>query len=253
MILALLLAWPITAALLLTLVVLCLLWTEHEFVSSLVVVAATALGIYAIYEAGHVGTSVTVGQIATYIGAYIGIGFVFTVPKWWLWAQKMGRKFQATKAAWVASDPQRKDQFTDRFVREKLNRDEQRIMDNTQNGFASFGSTEDRDALNAKLSILKVEANAAWEVKRQEDFVEEWNARYSKSVMKVRQIEDGSYDVFYDKPVLVGYLTSWVLNWPFYGLLLLIEDFVAEVINWFADRIGKTFRNIARRAFNPAV
>ena len=83
-------------------------------------------------------------------------------------------------------------------------------------------------------------------------FAEHWNTNYSKDVMMVKTglTDAATATVYYEKPALVYYLTNWIINWPFYAMLLAIEDFIVEIVNWFADRVGKTFSNIATKAFN---
>lgn len=255
-ILAFVLAWPILVGVAALVIILALLYTEHEFISSAFVIALAALGIFLVAEAGHLGTSVTIGQITSYIGIYIAAGFAFTIPKWWLWAQKMGRKFTGQYEAWLSKEGERKQQWVNEKVSRGLSREEDRFI-----GYGAIQQDYDRldaevraqvDAARAKRTLLTQQAETAYKV-NDEEFITQWNGYYSKGVMKVRAGTDGQkWDVFYDKPTLVGYLTSWILNWPFYGALLVIEDFIAEAVNYFADHVGKTFRNIANKAFNAS-
>lgn len=232
-------AWPILISLAFAAIIMVLLVTEHEFFSSVLLVLLTVAGILLMYNQG---VAIGIGQLAMYIGIYIAGGFIFTMPKWYLWAQKMGRKFQAYKDAAAASEPGRKADYIERFVNERLSFTERRLQET--------GGSVEAETVKAKISILKVEAATSWGAYDKKEFITDWNVNSSKGVMKIKALDDGTYDVFYHKETLVGYLISWVLNWPFYLVLLLIEDFVIEVANWFADRVGKIFRGIATKAFN---
>jgi hypothetical protein len=238
--LALLLAWPIAISVVLTVIVLLLLATEHEFYSSALVLMAVGIGLYA---AGASGAAIQWGTIGLYILGYFVVGFVFTAPKWYLWAQKMGRKFGIQRAAHLVNESKQKEEYVKKAIAARLTFVEQ----------GNLTSSTPNEATVAKAAGFRKIDEDHYENALGTSFETLWNDYFSKGVMKVKKLEDGSYDVFYIKANLVGYLTSWILNWPFYMLLLLIEDFLVEIVNWFADRIGQTFRNIARKAFNANI
>jgi hypothetical protein len=184
---------------------------------------------------------------------------VFTLPKWYIWARKLGRKYNETRNSFINGHTAKDKAFyLESYTLNKLTKDEQRIV--YPNGINYTGPTIIReegfaDKLNElknKQASFAEEARTAWDEKLRKEFENKWNSHYSKSVMKIRSdsTDNSKVEVYYEKPVLVGYLTSWIINWPFYAVLLLLEDFIVEVMNWFADRVGKTFRSIATHAFN---
>lgn len=197
-IIAFIAAWPILMGLAAIALLGVLLYTEHEFVASAILVAAVGFLMYGFTESGVAINWALFGEC---LAGYVVFGLAFTWVKWIFWSSKMGRKFAAVKKDYDA---------------------------NPRNYPAKYDSS------------------------KSELFDDVWNSRFSKGVMKVRMTEDGSRvdTCYFDKPVLVGYLTSWILNWPIYGVLLVLEDFIAEMVNIFADKVGKSFQRIATRAFN---
>jgi hypothetical protein len=208
LIFGLILAWPIMSAIALSLLILILLFTEHEFISSTVVITATIIVLFWLHESNY---AISWPTVCAAIGGYLVLGLVFTGVKWFFWSQKMGRKFGQELADWKALYASR------------------------------YGADADPDGTSAY----------------NDKFEFHWNSSYSKSVMKVtspaHDDPEGIWPVHFEKPALVAYLTSWMLNWPFYAILLVVEDFLSELLNIFADRIGKTFKIIATEAFNANV
>lgn len=245
-ILAIVLAWPILIGVALTAIVLILLATEHEVFSTLVVGGVAVLAFLAFKQSGQ---PFEVSTIVKWVCLYFVIGFVFTLPKWYLWVQRMGRKFIIERKKFPIDNEHRKAMFFEKAAIDKLSKEERMVYHNRAS------TSDEHQEIQLKMTSFADECKTEWDKKLAVDFQEYWNKYHSKSVMKIRndQYDVSKVEVYYEKSALVGYLTSWIIHWPFYLVLLLLEDFIIEIVNWFADRVGKTFRNIATRAFNPVV
>ena len=54
----------------------------------------------------------------------------------------------------------------------------------------------------------------------------------------------------YEKLRLTGYVTAWTIYWPFYTLLLVVDDFIRHIFTWFVEHFGKLFQRIADASFS---
>jgi hypothetical protein len=53
----------------------------------------------------------------------------------------------------------------------------------------------------------------------------------------------------YDTLNLSQYVTSWTMFWPFYSVLLVLEDVILHLVDLFVNRLGKIYTLIANSSF----
>lgn len=54
----------------------------------------------------------------------------------------------------------------------------------------------------------------------------------------------------YEKVKFSGYLTSWIVFWPVYAALILLEDFIREAAIWIAEHFTGVYNRIADLSYN---
>lgn len=70
-------------------------------------------------------------------------------------------------------------------------------------------------------------------------------------LIKVKAGEhDRGYVTTTPKLTLTEYVTMWVIYWPFYAALLVLDDLIRHVFEWFTEVFGKVFTRMANDSFS---
>lgn len=216
--------------------ILCLLWGDKKAWAG-----AVTVGLIAIL-AGHIGFGTVLSNItdplilSTFLRdvvlyAVAGLGFSFL--KWWVLTTKAAREFaQFLSGRTFTVDEAR--------IRSDIQRSIQR------GGVDHFGAGKSEDSIVAEATAKTVQD-------LREVAASNWNGSYNNTYRKVLSViakNPSGWETKYQKWTLSEYVTSWAVYWPFYMLLLVLDDLIRHVIDWFVNVFGKGFQRIANAAFS---
>lgn len=201
----------------LPLALLLLLWGDKKaWAATLTVVGIAAL---AWADWSKVSTNIVDpiwwGNLVKWVVIYAGVGAGFTFLKWKVMASKTARSFA---------------QFLDTWNMEPNATDVNRRVAN--------GATEE-----------EATAYVTGELRRQA--ADKFNGSYSNPYRQVLRVKDenGTWKSSYDKWVLGQYVTSWVVYWPFYTVLLVLDDLIRHIADWFVEVFGKGYQKLSDASF----
>jgi hypothetical protein len=90
-----------------------------------------------------------------------------------------------------------------------------------------------------------------------EDLSKRWNDREARGITVVKWVSNatggGKWDLDFEVAPMVGYCSVWALYWPMYMVLIVVEDFLQELVRALVIRFGGGLRAVATAAFNQPV
>lgn len=176
------------------------------------------------YIIANVTDPVWIGNALQYIFGYVLLGLVFSFLKW---------KVLATKAA--------------TSFREYISG-----MDFTAKVLAGKNPGRNLDGKELKSQNLDYPTIADL-VEIRTTTANEWsrNSWGTNRLIAVETNESATgWVTKYEKLRLTGYVTAWTIYWPFYTLLLVVDDFIRHIFTWFVEHFGKLFQRIADASFS---
>lgn len=213
------------------LVLLLLLWGDKKaWAGTLTIAALIAL---AFMDWSKFSTNITdpvwLGNLLKHVAIYAGIGLGFTFLKWKVLASKTARGFS---------------QFLDKF-------DMSIDITNVEKSMAKSKAQGGVDAFDAEYETALAEAKAQATTNLRERAAAKWNESYSNQYRAVLRVKDdnGVWKTSYQKFVLSQYITSWIVYWPFYVILLVVDDLIRHIADWFVEVFGKGYQKLADASF----
>ena len=242
------------------LVLLCIFWDSEWWAAFIV---AAGLATYAFHIGPDVALAmaknpVTLTAVLKWTCIYAVVGLVFSLIKW---------KFKTMKVATAFSEYLNNPKWTsDKLIEVVINYDREQ----ERRFFAVAGLAEDerstlftpisKDDKKTGIERATDKMRALVETKFIRDWIitEIWNG--GGNYGRVPDANDASrlltvicsstgFTTKYYKFSLARAVTSWTLYWPFHAILLVIDDFIRHIIDWFVERFGKMFQNLADSSF----
>lgn len=213
--------------------ILCLLWGDMKGWATVAAIALAAIVVFGIGWTPFVAMVTDPLWISTALrnlAIYAGIGFSFSFLKWWVLANKSAKEFVRFLSG---------RSFT--IDVEKVERDVR--SSRSRGGVDHFAGSEE-DAIAA----AKAETLQQSRVRAASDWNDSYNNTYRKVLSVVAKNPSG-WETKYAKFTLTEYVTSWTVYWPFYAVLLVLDDLIRHIIDWFVNVFGKGFQRIANSAF----
>lgn len=204
--------------------------------------------------AGHYiqGTVVNWWVVGFGTVGYLVVGFLFTWPKWfWSYVPKKTKEWADFKISWATRADDRMMTYVNDYV---LNHATFSDLNNerwqVKQGF--LWSKDEYETLQAKYQVPMDEGKAAFVNGREDEkqLIENWNQYHSSGLVRIKKADDGSWSVYYDRWAMSGRLSTWILHWPLYLLLMFVEDFIHRLIDWLLTYMGAMFSAGASKAFN---
>lgn len=243
------------------LVLLCIFWDSEWWAAFIV---AVGLGAYAFHIGPDVALAtaknpITLTAVLKWASIYVVVGLVFSLIKW---------KFKTMKVATAFSEYLNKPTWTtDKLIEIAINYNREQYS----SFFKVVGiSEEERDTLFAPKSaddkkqgitratdklraLLETKFIRDWMITQawngQDDYGRVPASNTSSHLLAVVCSPEG-FTTKYFKFSLARAVTSWTLYWPFHAILLVIDDFIRHIIDWFVERFGKMFQNLADSSFS---
>lgn len=210
----------------LPILLLCFLASDSQWWSATTVVFMVAL-IGHIFGWPNMVANLTnpiwLGNALQYFIGYAIVGLLFSFLKW---------KVLATKAATSFREYIKNIDF---YQRAKAARPKPRNFEGKELPYSEAPTPEE---------ILEVRKSAAYEWFRS-------SYALSNRLIDVKTADDASgWVTQYEKLRLTGCVTAWALYWPFYAILLVLDDFIRHIFTWFVERFGKMFQRMADASFS---
>lgn len=106
----------------------------------------------------------------------------------------------------------------------------------------SFDADPKTDPDNVAAVVQRNRAEAA-------SYFNTYKNKYS-AVLRVKAKEGSGWETSYNKMVLSQYIGSWLVYWPFYMVLLVIDDLLQHVWDWMVEVFGKGYQKLADASFS---
>jgi hypothetical protein len=196
------------------LIILIALWKDKKFFAGLLTVGIVGGFIWTVGPTNVLSLitdRVWIGNALQYVLGYLLIGFVFSFVKWKSITMKTAKAFE---------------EFIARF-------DFTKLVDN-------------RDPLEHEVQVRREEAAKQWN---------SWHSAYSESnkyvqVLQIFPKKPVGWETKYVKKALTEYIISWSVYWPFYTVLLVIDDLIRHIADFLMKTFGNTFKRLADSSFN---
>lgn len=173
---------------------------------------------------------VWIGNLVKNVAIYGGIGLGFTFLKWKVLASKTARGFAQFLQTW------------------DMNINVEQIEKSVRKSRESGGVDAFDAQFDSALSEAKSQAISAQRGKA----ADKWNNSYDNKYRAVLRVKDdsGVWKTSYNKFELAQYITSWLIYWPFYLILLVIDDLIRHIADWFVEVFGKGYQKLADASFS---
>lgn len=196
-----------------------LLASDHKFWATVGTVLLVGYGVKVNWDTIHFDMP-TFTTLGIYLAVFVGVGLLFSLLKWKMHTKNVARQFKA-------------------FIEKRSVRFEQAANDEVEAQKQRRGSEQTQSALEAAKNkgYLMARQGAADDFNR------------PSNIVQVKPEGLNAWTTDYDTWNLSQYVTSWVAFWPFYAVLLVLEDIVLELIDFFVNRFGRIFKLIANSSF----
>lgn len=216
----------------LPLVLLLLLWGDKKaWAATLTIAGIVAIAVldWSKFTA-NITDPVWIGNLVKNIAIYAAVGAGFTFLKWKILASKTARGFS---------------QFLQKY---DMNIDTLNVEKSVKKSREQGGV----DAFGADYEVALMEAKAASVTALRDRAAESWNQSYDNKYRAVLRVKNdaGVWKTSYNKFELSQYVTSWIIYWPFYVLLLVLDDLIRHIADWFVEVFGKGYQKLADASFS---
>lgn len=242
------------------LVLLCI-WADSEWWAAAVVVGAVVA--YVIHIGPDVALAlaknpITIGAVFKWAAIYVGIGLIFSIVKW---------KFKTMKVATAFSEylnhlDWTKEKLIDIFINydardQRAFYEAHEISEEVQRDLLAPIDVDNRkigrQRATSKLhDLIDTTFVRQWMITRiwngGDDAYRVPSVNNAGALLTVVCTSSG-FKTKYNKFNLTRAVTSWTVYWPFHGLLLVLDDFIRKIIEWFVERFGKMFQRLADGSF----
>ena len=170
------------------------------------------------------------GQAVKYGLIYICIGIAFSLLKWKLETLNASKAFQNYLNVVIKTK--------EKLIADNIHRKE-RNYNNDEAGWAQY--------CDDLLPEHRRDIAKAWNSNRSGTV--SYNHHSELLTVEPKDSESG-WTVAYQKTGLWVYGSSWVVYWPFYAVLTVLNDIIKHVAEWFLDHFGSLYTKMANRSFS---
>jgi uncharacterized protein YlxW (UPF0749 family) len=241
----------IAIAAILGIVMLFALAAEKEGFATLVALVAVGLLTWLLWDpvkefVGQPGAAMIALKWA---GIYFAVGLVFSIFKWVFYSRKKAKEFNAEYFEWKAnnkSEIKRRQTNLNEITARRSDVEALiiKVKDEAEPNQGTLRSLQNQlKSINDDVDRAERNLNEAFEDKF---------AKYSKTLGAIKVTEEtrGVFTTSIDMEKLSARVAAWTTYWPFYAVLLILDDFLRAVFDALTNFLKRLFQEITSWAFN---